>query len=88
MLAVISLGIAGQLASFCWTQIRRVSRNRTTLEVLGRDPDYFDLGVTENLRQVFGSRWGIFCPLPNDEMSGFEWTLSEFLNGDSDPINP
>jgi hypothetical protein len=69
------------LGCFFGDQFSRALKNRTTLEDLAQEGPQYDLGRFDNLRQVFGSsRFGILCPMPNRELSGFEWSLPAYQN--------
>jgi hypothetical protein len=79
--AVIMLIMCAFLIGFLSDQLSRVFRNQTTIESIANEPPMYDLGIKQNLRQVYGgSSLGFLCPLPNDNLSGFEWMLQEYSN--------
>jgi hypothetical protein len=79
--AVIMLIMCAFLIGFLYDQMSRAFRNQTTIESIANEPPIYDIGVRQNLRQVYGNSYlGFLCPLPNDSLSGFEWMLEEYSN--------
>jgi palmitoyltransferase len=79
LLGGVAAFMAVLVALFFGDQLRRALRNQTTLEAIGGDGPLYDLGTRENLRQVFGpSVRGWLWPVPDDRLSGFEWSLPEY----------
>jgi palmitoyltransferase len=79
LLGGVAAFVAVLLGLFFADQMRRAVRNQTTLEAIGGEDPRYDIGVRENLRQVFGgSVCGWLWPVPDDRLSGFEWSLPEY----------
>jgi palmitoyltransferase len=76
---VMSTFMAFWLWCFLGDQMARACVNQTTIEQIGRYELKYDLGREENMRQVYGAG-AMQClnPLPNNEMSGFEWSLEDY----------
>ncbi|OHT05708.1 DHHC zinc finger domain containing protein [Tritrichomonas foetus] len=74
-----SLLVGCFLCYFFCDQMKNVSRNVTTLEeFIEDDQDKYDLGRTENIRQMFGDgKLRFFLPRLSD-MTGFEWALPKY----------
>jgi hypothetical protein len=71
--------VAGYVGYFLSDQLHGANVNQTTIESIGKRPLKYDLGKAENLRQVFGTgTFRYLIPLPNNGMSGFEWSLPVF----------
>lgn len=82
LLIVVSMTMMWAVLVFFYTDNRNRARHNITVieQMSSTDVVCYDLGRIENDRQIFGSsRCTKSIPLPNKEMTGFEWSQPEYI---------